>query len=251
MKENRTERKKVNGKSFYTALCICVAMVGFACYFAYTQTADKLSNQLDSIDNNLAAETTVPKYNEVIGLQTSIPKDDAIYTEPAEEIEINKPEVTEIIETEPEIVQTTRKPAMQNTSFMIPVEGTVICEFSNGELVKSPTTGAWQTHNGVDISGAIGTDVRAMYGGTVTEVTNEALWGICITIDHGNGLSARYCGLSKDTSVEAGSEVRSGTVIGKIGDTCEIECESEPHIHFEVIKNGSYANPLEIINGIS
>lgn len=256
MKENKSERKKVSGKSFYTALCICVAMVGFACYFAYTQTADRLSSQLDSAaeNNHLSAETTADGYyNDVAGIQTSIPKDiddEIFFTEPV----MTEPlaaEETAAPETEPEIIQTTKRPAMKNTSYIIPVDGTVLCEFSNGELVKSATTGAWQTHNGVDISADTGTEIKSMFSGTVTSVADEPLWGICITIDHGNGISARYCGLSRDTSVEAGSEVRSGTVIGTAGDTCEIECESEPHIHFEVIKNGSYINPLEFINGIS
>lgn len=250
MRENKSERKKVNGKSFYTALCICVAMVGFACYFAYTQTADRLGSQLDSVteNNHLSAETTADNYyNDVAGIQSSIPKvnDELFFTEPV------IPEETFIPQTEPEIIQTTKRPAMKNTSYIIPVDGTVLCEFSNGELVKSATTGAWQTHNGVDISADSGTEVKSMFSGTVTSVSDEPLWGICISIDHGNGISARYCGLSRDTSVETGSEVRSGTVIGTAGNTCEIECESEPHIHFEIIRNGSYINPLEFINGIS
>lgn len=249
MNENRNERKKKNVKSFYTAICICFAMIGFACYFAYTQTAGKLDKQLDSIGDNayIAKETTAEEYNEVIGIQTSIPKDENndIYIQ----TEIHEETISDIPETEPIQTKSPNKP-VKNTSYIIPADGTVICEFSNGELVKSPTTGAWQTHNGVDIAVENGTQIYSMYNGTVTEVTNDALWGICVLIDHGNGISARYCGLAKDVSVEAGSEVNIGTVIGTAGNTCEIECESEPHIHFEVIKNGSYINPLEFINGI-
>jgi murein DD-endopeptidase MepM/ murein hydrolase activator NlpD len=255
MKENRSERKKMNVKSFYTALCICFAMIGFACYFAYTQTAGKLENQLDSIGDNayIAEETTSEEYNEVIGIQTSIPKDENhdfyIQTEIQEETVLSETDIPLTETAEPVQTESLRKP-MQNTSYIMPAEGTVICEFSNGELVKSNTTGAWQTHNGIDIAVENGTQIYSMSGGTVTEVTNDALWGICVLIDHGNGISARYCGLAKDLSVEAGSEVNSGTIIGMAGNTCEIECESEPHIHFEVIKNGSYISPLEFINGI-
>lgn len=256
MKENRNERKKISAKSFYTALCICVAMVGFACYFAYTQTSDKLGNQLDSLseNNNIAAETTsAEKYNDVMGIQTSIPKtenhDFYIQTEireeflPAETSETNPPE-----ETEPDEIQ--NNPVKNTSSYVIPADGTVICGFSNGELVKSSTTGAWQTHNGVDIAVENGTEIHSIYSGTVLEVQNDALWGICVVIDHGNGISAKYCGLAKDVSVEAGNEVTGGMVIGTSGNTCEIECESEPHIHFEITKNGSFINPLEFINGI-
>lgn len=256
MNENRTNRKKSNTKSFYTALCICVAMVGFACYFAYAQTADRLSNQLDTISRseiNIHNSSEDDKYDKVIGLQTDIPKNN-------QPVSTEQPSAeTDMIQTAPETtpIQTDIQTAASvpqekiHSSFIFPIDsGSVVNPFSNGELVKSATTGAWQTHNGIDISGDIGTEVKAIYSGTVTEVTNEALWGICVTIDHGNGITARYCGLSQDVSVEAGSEVKGGTVIGTIGNTCEIECEDEPHMHFEIIRNGGYSNPIDVINGV-
>ncbi len=248
MSDKRSTGKKVTSKSFYTALCICLAMIGFACYFAYAQTAGKANDELKSIEQNKIAEETTGKYENVWGMQTSIPKDETPeitfnMTTPAET------EITEAEQTEEETVATTKRPAMKNTSFTVPVNGTILCEFSNGELVKSSTTGAWQTHNGVDISAENGTQINSMYNGTVTSVTNDALWGVCIEIDHGNGITARYCGLSKDTDVSEGEEVKTGSVIGYAGHSCEIECEQEPHIHFEVIKNGSYVDPIKLVNG--
>ena len=79
----------------------------------------------------------------------------------------------------------------------MPIEGEILNPFSNFELVKSKTTGVWQTHNGVDISGNLGDEIKAMTSGTVIEVTEDALWGVCVTIDHGNGITARYCNLNK------------------------------------------------------
>ena len=47
--------------------------------------------------------------------------------------------------------------------------------------------------------------------------------GRMCTIDHGNGITARYCNLNKGVTVQTGSEVDAGTIIGAIGDTAEIE----------------------------
>ena len=128
------------------------------------------------------------------------------------------------------------------------LEGTVIFDFSGENLVKSPTTGTWQTHNGVDIAAEMGSNVSAITSGIVTEVTEDALWGYCVTIDHENGIIARYCNLEADVMVYEGDEVGIGDVIGKVGNSADAEITMEPHLHLEITKNGSYVNPLEITN---
>ena len=46
MKKN--SKSILNGKGFYIALALSVAMVGAACYFAYTQTANDIAGQLET-----------------------------------------------------------------------------------------------------------------------------------------------------------------------------------------------------------
>ena len=133
--------------------------------------------------------------------------------------------------------------------YSIPVNGQIIQEFSGDELIKNQTTGAWQTHNGMDIAANPGDEVRAMYEGTVTDVLEDPLWGVTVVIDHGEGISARYCGLNKGLNVTKDDKVSSQDVIGAVGDTMDIESSMEPHLHFEVLKNGKYINPLDFING--
>ena len=100
---------------------------------------------------------------------------------------------------------------------MIPVDGEVAQPFSDGELVKSLTTGTWQTHNGVDILAEQGVPVRAMDNGTVVEVVNDPLWGICVSVDHENGIVSRYCNLSPNVGVQEGDTVESGQTLGTVG----------------------------------
>lgn len=129
----------------------------------------------------------------------------------------------------------------------MPIEGEVLNEFSGGELVKSKTTGAWQTHNGVDIAASLGDAVASAGSGTVSAVDNDPLWGIIVTVDHGNGIITRYSNLNEGVTVQVGQEVSGGEEIGAVGETADIETAEKSHLHFEVIKNGSFVNPIDMI----
>lgn len=132
---------------------------------------------------------------------------------------------TEAAETEPEPLleaESEEPPASEETIshvLVMPVDGEVAQPFSNNELVKSETTGTWQTHNGVDILAETGASVRAIDNGTVVEVVNDPLWGICVSVDHENGIVSRYCNLSPNLELQEGETVESGQTIGVIGDT--------------------------------
>ena len=115
--------------------------------------------------------------------------------------------------------------------------------FSHGDLVKSPTTGVWQTHNGLDIAASLGEDVRAVAGGVVTQVEEDALWGVTVTIDHKNGVLSRYCNLSQGLAVAVGDAVEAGMVIGTIGSTADVESGEPSHLHLEILKDGDYTDP--------
>ena len=133
-------------------------------------------------------------------------------------------------------------------SGVMPVNGEIIKPFSNGELVKSETLGVWKTHDGADIKADAGTQVKAINQGTVTKVWDDPLWGMCITIDHGNGIESHYYNLSQATTVIEGDEVNSGEVIGAVGDTAEIEAAEGSHLHFAVKRNGNWIDPISFID---
>lgn len=66
MKKN--SKSILSGKGFYVALALSVAMVGAACYFAYTQTSNDISGRLESSSSSEAQE------REAAEIQTDIPK---------------------------------------------------------------------------------------------------------------------------------------------------------------------------------
>lgn len=236
---NKNSKSVLSGKGFYVALALSIAMVGAACYFAYTQTADNISGELKSSVSSSEME------KEAAEIQTDIPKI-TLAPHTMEETVTETELVTESSEDEEE-EQSEEAAKPEEKKFSMPIEGEVLNEFSNGELVKSKTTGAWQTHNGIDISAALGDVVVSAGSGTVAAVDNDPLWGITVTIDHGNGIITRYSNLNEGVTVQVGQEVGSGEEIGAVGETADIETSEESHLHFETVKNGSYVNPLEII----
>jgi murein DD-endopeptidase MepM/ murein hydrolase activator NlpD len=149
--------------------------------------------------------------------------------------------VAEEIPEEAEVVGASK---LANVKPPIANFGDVIGSFSGGELIKNPTTGSWQTHNGTDLSAEVGTEVYAVSNGEITEVTKDSIWGVTVVLDHHNGYVTRYCGLSDGLSVQQGDMLVSGDLIGTVGDTADIESALAPHLHIEMLHNGSYIDPM-------
>lgn len=103
-------------------------------------------------------------------------------------------------------------------------------------------------HRGLDISGAgaLGKPVVASAAGTVEQVTSGTTgYGYSVLIDHGSGVKTRYghC-LAGSITVNVGDEVEQGQQIAQIGSTGN---STGPHLHFEIIYNGAYTNPLDYL----
>lgn len=128
-----------------------------------------------------------------------------------------------------------------------PVEGSLGLSFTNENLIYSKTLEEWTSHKGIDILAKEGTEVKAVLSGTINEVYEDRIWGIVVIIDHGNGLLSKYANLSTDTMVSEGMKLNKGDVISKVGKTASIEMMEEPHLHFEIIKDGINQNPLDYL----
>ncbi|MDD2482086.1 MAG: M23 family metallopeptidase [Lutispora sp.] len=128
-------------------------------------------------------------------------------------------------------------------TMLTPVFGTICLDFSDSELLYSKTLDMWTTHEGLDIKAEEGSQVRAAMDGKIHEVTNDPQWGMTIAIDHGSEIMTIYSNLSTLDMVTIGQEVKKGDVISGIGKTALIEIAEEPHLHFEIMKDGKSLDP--------
>ncbi len=108
---------------------------------------------------------------------------------------------------------------------------------------SSPTAGASTYHKGIDIGASTGTAIYAAASGTVVTATYSSSAGNYITISHGNGLSTSYMHCSA-LYVSVGDTVSQGQTIAAVGST---GISTGSHLHFAVIENGTYKNPLDYV----
>jgi len=99
-------------------------------------------------------------------------------------------------------------------------------------------------HKGVDWAVPVGTTVFASSAGTVVRADYNGGYGLCVLISHPDGRMTRYAHNSK-LLVSVGQWVEQGETIAKSGNTGR---STGPHVHFEIIINGSAVNPLKYIN---
>lgn len=106
--------------------------------------------------------------------------------------------------------------------------------------VSSPYGQRWgKLHTGVDLAASSGTHVYAWKSGTVTLSSWAGGYGNCILVKHSDGTTSRYAHLS-GYNCSVGNKVAAGELIGYVGSTGN---STGPHLHFEVIINGSTVNP--------
>lgn len=98
-------------------------------------------------------------------------------------------------------------------------------------------------HPGIDIAANHGVPIYAADGGVVRSAFWNGNYGNQVVINHRNGFETRYSHLSS-FEVGAGQLVAKGSVIGYNGST---GYSTGPHLHFEVIRNGRYVNPLNFL----
>jgi murein DD-endopeptidase MepM/ murein hydrolase activator NlpD len=98
-------------------------------------------------------------------------------------------------------------------------------------------------HTGVDIDGDYSTYSYATRDGIVIYSGWRGGYGLTVEVDHGDGYVTRYGHHSKNL-VSKGDYVAAGQAIAKTGTTGR---STGTHLHFEVIKNGKFQNPLDYV----
>lgn len=97
-------------------------------------------------------------------------------------------------------------------------------------------------HTGLDFSAPIGTPIYATGDGTISEAKTRGSsgYGKYVEINHGFGYETLYGHMSRIV-VRRGQHVKRGDIIGYVGNSGR---STAPHLHYEVIRNGSKINPI-------
>jgi murein DD-endopeptidase MepM/ murein hydrolase activator NlpD len=123
----------------------------------------------------------------------------------------------------------------------VPASGRITSVFGNRE---SPTAGASSNHKGIDIGAPSGSSIVATMSGEVVTATYSVTAGNYIMLYHGDGLYSVYMHCSK-LLVSVGDNVNQGDAIALVGST---GVSTGPHLHFAIIKDGSYVNPQNYVS---
>ena len=99
-------------------------------------------------------------------------------------------------------------------------------------------------HKGIDIGAYYGSVVVAARAGVITGDTGwDGGYGLCVHIDHGDGVETLY-GHNSDLAVSPGDYVEAGDIIAYAGST---GWSSGPHVHFEMRYKGTAYDPLDFL----
>ena len=107
-----------------------------------------------------------------------------------------------------------------------------------------PVLGYGRMHTGVDWADKVGTPVFSAGNGTVLKASWDSGYGNRVEIQHTNGYVTTYNHMSAYAKgITPGTKVRQGQIIGFLGST---GLSTGPHLHYEVIVNGHFVDPLRI-----
>jgi murein DD-endopeptidase MepM/ murein hydrolase activator NlpD len=109
---------------------------------------------------------------------------------------------------------------------------------------RHPILGFVKMHTGVDWATAYGTPIFASGNGVVEKVGPEGGYGKYVRLKHSNGYETAYGHMSAFAKgLEVGKRVRQGQVIGFVGST---GMSTGPHVHYEILVNGRFVDPMRI-----
>ena len=160
---------------------------------------------------------------------------------------------------------TTRNETFRYYRFVTPDDNAVDFYDENGRsvrkfLMRSPVPNATMTsgfglrfhpilgysrpHTGVDWAAPIGTPILSAGSGTVLKAERSSSYGNHVEIQHANGYITTYSHMTGFArGIADGVRVRQGQVVGYLGQT---GLATGPHLHYEVIVNGHFVDPMRV-----
>ena len=109
---------------------------------------------------------------------------------------------------------------------------------------RHPVLGYYKMHTGVDWAAPIGTPIVAAGNGVIIKAQWDQGYGRRVEVQHANGYITTYNHLSGFARrVAEGTRVKQGQVIGFLGSS---GLSTGPHLHYEVMVNGHFVDPMRV-----
>ena len=208
-----------------------------------SQLAD-VDNSQNVVDNDRLLEFDVFTEEEENGI------DLAEIDEPAQAADVKK----DIKEEQPKAVQTAGTTVKNVTplSFDVekgllwPVEGNVIMNYSMDHLTYYATLMQYKVNPAIVIDAEVGTEVKAAAEGIITDIYDDPVTGLTLTMDIGDGYSLLY-GQLKDVKHKIGDRVAEGEIIGAVNEPTKYYVVEGSNLYFMVTKDGETVNPMLLL----
>jgi len=101
-----------------------------------------------------------------------------------------------------------------------------------------------ELHTGVDWGAPFGTPIFAAGNGEIEEIGLKGGYGKYVRIRHANGYETAYGHMTAFArGLQVGSQIRQGQIIGFVGST---GLSTGSHVHFEIIVNGRFVDPMRV-----
>lgn len=230
------------GKGFYIVLCVCVAIIGVSAYFLLTDRGSNVGDT-SAANTEIGAIVSPAEENSDMAVPPEAVQEPAVenYTQTDKSLE-NQTKTQETgtwTESQAETAVTAQ--------YVWPLSGKIEIPYSMTALIFDQKMGDWRTHDGIDISAPLGTQVLAVSAGKVESVANTDLGGMTVVIEHSGGLRSIYSNLASVPTVYQGDDVMTGEVIGAVGVTAPGETKDNPHLCFKMTLDGQSVNPSDYL----
>lgn len=215
------KKKLLEKDGFYLALFVCVCLVAIGgVWFTKNNIDDLASNQgfVNKADKNNDELHLIEKEN-----------DDAVPTS---------------TESNENLEKAKEKQKESKLSYL----GTKVSrEYSDKDPSYSKTLDVWEIHKGIDVTSKHSSEVKSLLDGQVTSVFEDDSHGVSVKVKSENNITIVYSNLDKSTKVEKDQKIKSGDVLGIVGNTTSVESEDGVHVHVEAFKGKEYIDPMILI----
>jgi septal ring factor EnvC (AmiA/AmiB activator) len=126
--------------------------------------------------------------------------------------------------------------ASQKGQMALPVRGDIVETYGKH---KHPEFNSYTFSKGLSIAAGAGTEIKAIYDGTVIFADYFKGYGNMVIVDHGGGYFSLYAHASKITK-KVGAEVTRNETLATVGD---LDSAKGPMLYFEIRYQGKPVDP--------